>query len=145
MLTDFFSVFVFIVLGAAFVAVGLATAFIFRPHHPTPDKLSTYECGERPVGSPWIQVNIRFYGVALIFVIFDVEVLFLFPWAVVSKRFGGTGFIEVLIFVSILLVGLAYLWAKGDLEWVKTVTEKGDRNIFSAEDGKERDTGARPR
>lgn len=123
MMTDFFSAFVFLAIGAVFIAAGLAVAFLLRPHHPTPDKLSTYECGERPEGSPWIQFNIRFYIIALVFVIFDVEVLFLFPWAVVSRRFGALGFLEVLVFVAILLVGLAYLWAKGDLEWVKSITK----------------------
>jgi len=126
LLTDFFIVFIFLILGALLVGAGLAFAFVIRPHHPTPDKLSTYECGERPSGSSWIQFNIRFYVIALIFVIFDVEVLFLFPWAVVAQKLGTTGFIEMLVFVAILLVGLAYLWAKGDLEWVKAVTIKHD-------------------
>jgi NADH-quinone oxidoreductase subunit A len=78
-----------------------------------------YECGEEPVGSPWVKFNIRFYMVALGFIIFDVETVFLFPWAVVFKELGLFAFVEMMIFVAILLVGLAYIWAKGDIEWVK--------------------------
>jgi len=78
-----------------------------------------YECGETPEGSAWIQFNIRFYVFALIFIIFDVEIIFLLPWAVVFNRLGLFAFVEGLIFIAILVVGLAYVWAKGDLAWVK--------------------------
>ena len=70
-------------------------------------------------GSPWIKFNIRFYVFALIFIIFDVEVAFLLPWAVVFKELGWIAFVEGLIFIAILMVGLAYVWAKGDLQWVR--------------------------
>ena len=84
----------------------------------------SYECGEVPEGSAWIQFNVRFYIIALIFLIFDVEVIFLFPWSVVFKQltidgFGFLAFMEMFIFVSILIVGFAYVWIKGDLDWVK--------------------------
>jgi len=86
-------------------------------------KSSTYECGEIPYGSSWVQFNIRFYVVALIFIIFDVEVALLYPWAVVFQRLGWLAFIEAFIFIVILLAGLAYLWKEGDLEWVRTLQD----------------------
>lgn len=92
---------------------------LLQPRNPHPMKLSTYECGELPEGDSWIQFNIRFYVIALVFLIFEVEIVFLFPWAVVFKQLGMFAFVEMMIFVFILLVGLAYVWAKGDLEWDK--------------------------
>jgi len=86
-------------------------------------KLSTYECGEVPYGSSWVQFNIRFYVVALIFIIFDVEVALLYPWAVIFQRLGLLAFIEAFIFIVILLAGLAYLWKEGDLEWVRALQD----------------------
>ncbi|MDP6033127.1 MAG: NADH-quinone oxidoreductase subunit A, partial [Candidatus Marinimicrobia bacterium] len=86
---------------------------------PNPDKLATYECGEESEGSAWVQFNIRFYVVALIFLIFDVEVVFLFPWAVVFNELGMLAFVEMAIFLIILMVGLAYVWKKSDLDWIK--------------------------
>ena len=83
------------------------------------DKLTSYECGELPEGSAWVKFNIRFYVIALIFLIFDVEIVFLFPWAVVFQDLGLLAFIEAFIFVLILVVGFVYVWAKGDLDWVK--------------------------
>ena len=79
----------------------------------------SYECGEIPEGSAWVQFNIRFYVIALIFLIFDVEIVFLFPWAVVYQELGLLAFIEAFIFVLILVVGFVYVWVKGDLDWVK--------------------------
>lgn len=117
MLSEFGIVLLFFIIGGVFVFAGLFAAAIVRPNHPNPTKLSTYECGEEPIGSPWIKFNIRFYVVALIFLLFEVEVVFLFPWAVIFKQLGWFAFIEMVIFVTILLVGLAYVWAKGDLEW----------------------------
>lgn len=94
-------------------------AKLIRPSRPTNEKLKTYECGENPEGSPWIKFNIRFYVVALIFLIFDVEVVLLIPWALVYKDFGVTGFLIGLIFLVLLGLGMAYEWRKGDLEWEK--------------------------
>ncbi|MFA6571164.1 MAG: NADH-quinone oxidoreductase subunit A [Bacteroidota bacterium] len=119
MISEFGIILLFIILGIIFVAIGLLTAAIVRPSHPNPVKQSTYECGEEPIGSPWIKFNIRFYVIALVFLLFDVEVVFLFPWAVVFRQFGWFGFFEMLAFVFILLAGLAYVWAKGDLSWDK--------------------------
>jgi len=122
MLFDFASILVFLVFGALFVCVNLLLSRIIQTRNPFPMKLSTYECGELPVGDSWIQFNIRFYVIALAFLIFDVEIVFLFPWAVVFKDLGLFAFVEMMIFVGILLVGLAYVWAKGDLEWDKPKT-----------------------
>ncbi len=119
MLTEFGRVLIFFILGGIFVAGGLITARLLRPHRPYPDKLATYECGEEPIGTAWIKFNIRFYVVALIFVIFEVEVLFLFPWALVYQQLGLFAFVEMMIFIAILLVGFAYVWVKGDLDWDK--------------------------
>ena len=117
MLTEFGRVLLFLLIGVGFVAGGLIFAWLVRPHRPYPSKRTTYECGESPIGDTRIRFNIRFYIVALIFLIFDVEVVFLFPWATVYKNLGWFAFIEMLVFLAILLVGYAYVWRKGDLEW----------------------------
>lgn len=88
-----------------------------RPHKPDPIKNATYECGMETIGTAWVQFNFRYYYYALLFVIFDVETVFLFPWAVAFRRLELFGFIEMLIFIAILLVGYAYAWRKGALEW----------------------------
>jgi len=114
------SVLSFLFVGIAFVVVNLIAWKILRPSRFSEEKLTTYECGENPQGSAWIQFNIRFYVFALIFVVFDVEAAFLLPWAVVFKELGPLAFVEGLVFIFILAVGLAYVWRKGDLEWVRT-------------------------
>jgi len=123
MLSDFATVLVFIILGGVTVALMLGISRLLHPRNPTPVKLSTYECGEVPFGSSWVQFNIRFYVVALIFLIFDVEVALLYPWAVIFRKLGLLAFVEAFIFIVILLAGLAYLWKEGDLDWVRTVQE----------------------
>ncbi len=117
MLTDFGIILLFLIIGAIFVAAGLVASAVIRPSNPNPEKLSTYESGEVPIGGPWVKFNVRFYIVALVFLLFEVEVVFLFPWAVVFKQLGWFAFIEMVVFVVILIAGLAYVWAKGDLEW----------------------------
>ncbi len=118
-LSNFGNVFAFLLLGVVFVAGGYLTARMLRPHRPNPAKTSTYECGEEAVGSAWVKFNIRFYVVALIFIIFDVEVVFLYPWATVFKQLGVFALVEALVFAGILILGLAYAWVKGDLDWVR--------------------------
>ena len=88
-----------------------------RPDRPDPIKEDTYECGVETEGSAWIQFNFRYYYFALLFVIFDVEAVFLYPWAVSFETVAAAGFIEVLTFVGILLIGLLYAWRKNALEW----------------------------
>ncbi len=119
MLTEFGKIFVFILLAAAFVGIALIAAWALRPKRITREKLETYECGENPQGTPWIKFNIRFYVVALIFLIFDVEVVLLFPWAVTYKEFGVYGFLVGIIFLLVLALGMFYEWRKGDLEWAR--------------------------
>jgi NADH-quinone oxidoreductase subunit A len=121
---DFANLLVFSLLAAVFVgATLLAGKILFRPKSTGGGaKLETYECGEPTVGSAWIRFDIRFYTVALMFVIFDVEVALLFPWGVVLRELvlegsGWLAFGEALAFIVILMVGLAYVWARGDIEW----------------------------
>ena len=142
MLYQFVVPLVFIALGAGFAAFAVFVPKLIRISNLTSRKAAPYECGEEAVGSPWIRFNTRFYVVAIIFIIFDVEVLFLFPWAVVFRdmslpvgtatasglqAIGLLAFTEVFVFVLILAVGLAYVWKKGHLDWVleqRTLPEK---------------------
>jgi len=119
MLLNFATVLVFLVAGAFFVGMNLVISRLLQTRNPHPVKLTTYECGEIAEGHSWVQFNIRFYVIALIFLIFEVEIVFLFPWATIFKELGAFAFVEMMIFVFILLVGLAYVWGKGDLEWEK--------------------------
>ena len=119
MYRDFGTVFFAVILGIVMVAIPLVISWLVAPSKKTKDKLDTYECGEEAEGSAWLQFNIRFYIIALIFLIFDVEVVFLFPWAVVFKEMGLLALIEMGIFLLILIAGLAYVWVKSDLDWVK--------------------------
>lgn len=116
---DFLTVFAFLFIGGLIIGVTLSLAKLLRPNNPQPQKYETYECGEELEGPSWVQFNIRFYVIALIFIVFDVEIIFLFPWAVVFKQLGLFALIEMLVFIGILLVGLAYAWSRGDLEWVR--------------------------
>jgi NADH:ubiquinone oxidoreductase subunit 3 (subunit A) len=109
----------FLVVVIGFLAVNLAAWWLIRPSRFSEEKLTTYECGENPQGSAWVQFNIRFYVFALIFIVFDVEAVFLLPWAVVFRKLGMVAFTEGLVFIVILAVALAYVWRKGDLEWVR--------------------------
>ncbi len=119
MLTEFGRVLIFLIVGGLFVAIGMFVAWLLRPHRPYPSKLATCECGEAPFGDTRVRFNVRFYIVALIFLIFDVEVVFLFPWATVYRNLGWFAFVEMLVFLGILLIGYAYVWRKGDLDWDK--------------------------
>jgi NADH-quinone oxidoreductase subunit A len=156
------TILVFVLVGCAFLAGNLLLGKLVRPATPTPEKGEVYECGEQPIGSAWIQFDLRFYVVALLFVIFDVEIAFFFPWAVVfgsanqladpnlpeperavararldptpatvavpdpteapaARSLARLAFVELMVFFGILLVGFAYLWKRGDLEWVRSV------------------------
>src|SRR4030066_922123 len=138
MLTEFGKIFVFILIAILFVVVALIAAKIIRPARPTHEKLLTYECGENPEGSPWVKFNIRFYVVALIFLIFDVEVVLLIPWALVYKELGIVGYLIGAIFLILLGVGMAYEWKKGDLEWARpTIKEPTLDKIITSENQKE--------
>ena len=119
MISDFGIILLYFILGILFVGIALAAATLIRPSHPNPVKNSTYECGEIPIGGPWIRFNVRFYVVALIFLLFDVEVVLLLPWAVVFKQLGWFAYLEMIVFVVIILSGFVYVWLKGDLDWEK--------------------------
>lgn len=109
---------VFLITGILFVLAGFLISRFIRPHNPYPEKLTTYECGEEPVGGAWIQYNVRYYLFAILFVVFDVEIFFLFPWALVFRSLGLYSFIEMMVFLALLLLALIYAWRKGDLRWV---------------------------
>ena len=126
MLTEFGKVFVFILLAGAFVGIAIFAAMLIRPKRPSYEKTQIYECGENPEGSPWVKFNIRFYVVALIFLIFDVEIVLLFPWALTYKNFGFIGFAAGAVFLLILFLGMIYEWKKGDLEWARPNIERLD-------------------
>ena len=120
----FGNVLVFLLLGFVLAALMLGLGRLLRPQKPEEAKLSSYECGEPASGSAWINFNIRFYLVALVFVVFDVELAFMYPVMAVFKSWVADGrglfaLAEILLFVGILAVGLVYVWAKKDLEWVK--------------------------
>jgi NADH-quinone oxidoreductase subunit A len=118
-LTAHASILVFLVTVIALLIVILVLWKVLRPERFSEEKLTTYECGEEPVGNAWIQFNIRFYVFALIFIVFDVEAVFLLPWAAVFKSIGPLAYFEGLVFIGILVVALAYVWRKGDLAWVR--------------------------
>jgi NADH:ubiquinone oxidoreductase subunit 3 (subunit A) len=107
----------FALAGFIFLLLALFVGSLIQPKDTSGRKLTTYECGEIPVGQSWSQFNIRFYVFALCFVIFDVETIFLVPWAVVFKEVGLVGYVEMAVFVGVLLLGLAYAWRKGALKW----------------------------
>jgi NADH-quinone oxidoreductase subunit A len=153
---------IFLAAGATLLAANLVLGLLVRPDRPSAAKAEVYECGERPVGPAWVQFDLRFYVVALLFVIFDVELAFFFPWAVVfgsatraadeskpvevrveaatnlqprvgaaagppappnavaAKRLAWIAFADIMVFFGVLLVGFAYLWRRGDLEWVRS-------------------------
>ena len=115
---DFFLVLLFVGLTGVFVLGGLGFSYLVAPHKPSKIKNSPYECGEKPIGSAWIQFNVGYYLFALLFLVFDVEAAFLYPWAVVIREAGMAGLIEAGVFILVLLAGLVYAWRKGVLEWV---------------------------
>lgn len=108
----------FVVVGGLFVAVALSTSWLLSPKAPSREKSTTYECGVPPVGPAWIQFKIGYYVYALLFVLFDIETVFLYPWAVAYRQMTGWYiFFEMLVFVAILLGALAYAWKEGALAW----------------------------
>ena len=123
---DFANVLVFFLLAFVLCGLMLGLGLLLRPANPSLAKLSTYECGEPPSGPAWINFNIRFYLIALVFVIFDVELAFVYPVAAVYREWiargqGAFALAEIAVFIGILAVGLVYVWRKGDLEWLKRI------------------------
>ncbi len=125
---EFGAVLVFAIVAVGFALGGVTLSRVAGPRHPNANKSTIYECGERPVGVAWFNFNPRFYLVALVFVIFEVEIALTFPvvtvyrrWVEQSPMLGWVAFGELLAFTLILVVGLAWVWAHGDLEWVKNL------------------------
>lgn len=115
---DYLFVLAFFVLAFLFVTGGLLASRVLAPRFRTKIKEEPYECGEQSIGSAWVQFHVGYYVLALLFLIFDVESIFLFPWAMSLRETGVLGLIEVFIFIFILLLGLFYAWKKGALEWL---------------------------
>jgi NADH-quinone oxidoreductase subunit A len=144
---DYLNVLLFASVGFFFVFINVAVGSLIRPKRNTEEGLETYECGELTTGDTWIKFDIRYYTVALVYVVFAVEIAFLFPWAIVLKdAFADTGvaagtgvghfaLIEGVLFIAILFLGLAYVWAKGDLDWVLAWE---DRSFDPNKPGRER-------
>ena len=130
------SITIFTAFGAAFVLANLVLGALARPQIPNPEKAAAYECGEPSIGTSWVQFDLRFYIVALVYLIFDVEVALFYPWAVAygdahalgaaigmsAYQIRQVALVDMLFFFGVLLVGFAYLWRRGDIDWVRTVT-----------------------
>ncbi len=117
MLSQYAFIGIFLVIAFALPVVGLVLAWLLRPKKPNAIKNSTYECGIETIGDTWVQFKAQYYLFALIFVVFDVEAVFLFPWAVAYKQLALYGLVEMVLFIAILVAGLVYAWRKGALEW----------------------------
>jgi NADH-quinone oxidoreductase subunit A len=127
-ISEFGKILIFIITGIIMVCFAFFITRLIAPHKPNPEKLTSYECGEEPTGNAWLPFNSRFYVIALVFLLFDVEMVFIFPWAIVfgnhemnnfDPRWGWLALIEMFVFLGILVLGLAYVWVKGDLDWIK--------------------------
>jgi NADH-quinone oxidoreductase subunit A len=128
---DFAVVAVFLVVAAAFVGIALFLGRFVRPRVPDPHKNAVYECGERPIGSAWFNFNPRFYVMALVFIVFDVEIALTYPAAVVVRDWiahgrGWTALLEIALFLAVLVAALAFIWGKGDLDWVREIDKPED-------------------
>jgi NADH-quinone oxidoreductase subunit A len=136
-ISEFGKILIFLITGIVMILLLFGVNRLLAPRNPNTEKLSTYECGEEPTGNAWLPFNSRFYVIALVFLLFDVEMVFVFPWATVfgnrniialDARWGWFSLIEMFIFLGILILGLAYVWVKGDLDWIKpnpTVPDSG--------------------
>ena len=127
-ISEFGKILIFLITGIIMVCVIFFVNRLLAPKNPNYEKLTSYECGEEPTGNAWLPFNSRFYVIALIFLLFDVEMVFIFPWATVfgshqiiaqDARWGWFSLAEMFVFLGILILGLVYVWSKGDLEWIK--------------------------
>jgi len=127
-LSEYGKILLIAIVGVLLVCATILLAKTLSPKKPNPIKLSTYECGEEAIGSSWIQINSRFYVIALVFLLFDVELIFVFPWATIfgnkelvaaDGRWGWFTMIEMGMFLGILVIGLIYVWKRGDISWIK--------------------------
>ncbi|MDI6825086.1 MAG: NADH-quinone oxidoreductase subunit A [Bacillota bacterium] len=115
---SYLEVVIFVAAGFLFVPVTMLVGKLLRPHRPYAEKLVTYECGEPSHGSAQIRYHARYYLFGLLFLVFDIETVFLYPWAVMVRHLGPIGLIEMVVFIAVLVVGLVYAWREGVLEWV---------------------------
>jgi NADH-quinone oxidoreductase subunit A len=127
-ISEFGKILIFLITGIILLCLMFFLNRLIAPNNPTPEKLTSYECGEEPTGNAWLPFNSRFYVIALVFLLFDVEMVFIFPWATVfgnhqiqaiDHRWGWFSLVEMFIFLGILILGLIYVWVKGDLDWIK--------------------------
>ena len=130
---DFGIIFIFLMLGVGFILVALLVGALIRPRRLRKERNATYECGESPIGKGWYNFNPRFYMLAILFLIFDVEIVITYPVVAVLKNWAGQGqgllaFMEILIFVVIIVAGLIFLWIRGDLEWIKKIEMFGQED-----------------
>jgi NADH-quinone oxidoreductase subunit A len=113
------SILLLLLLGAAFAVGSILLSQLLGPRRPTPEKGAPYECGMPPVGDARERHSVKFYLIAMVFLLFDIEVAFLYPWAMALRDLRWAGFIQVVVFLAILVAGYAYLWKKGALDWDK--------------------------
>jgi NADH-quinone oxidoreductase subunit A len=127
-ISEFGKIFIFLITGIILVALIFFINRLLAPNHPNTEKQISYECGEEPTGNAWLPFNSRFYVIALVFLLFEVEMVFVFPWATVFgsheindyyPQWGMLALIEMFIFLGVLILGLVYVWVKGDLDWIK--------------------------
>lgn len=116
-LAQYFPILIFILIALAFGVVTLVLSYLVQPKYPEAEKLSAYECGSEPFSDARMPFPVRYYIFAMLFVIFDIEVIFLYPWAIVFDKIGLIGLVEMLIFIGLFLVAYVYAWRKGALEW----------------------------
>jgi NADH-quinone oxidoreductase subunit A len=117
MLQNWTPVLVFLILVTGFAVVSLLGSWLLGLKKPRPEKLVPYECGMQPVGTARDRFSVKFYLIAMLFLLFDIEAVFLFPWAVVYRELKLFGFFEMLVFIGVILAGYVYIWKKGALEW----------------------------
>jgi NADH-quinone oxidoreductase subunit A len=117
MLENYLPVLIFLIIGLGVGAVMIALGFVLSPHKPDSEKLSAYECGFEAFGDARMKFDVRYYLVAILFIIFDLEIAFFFPWAVVLDKIGMIGYLVMMVFLAVLTIGFIYEWKKGALEW----------------------------
>jgi len=137
-ISEFGKILLFLIIGILLVALIFFVNRIISPKKPNPEKLTSYECGEEPTGNAWLPFNPRFYVIALVFLLFEVEMVFVFPWATIfgfheitsfEPRWGILSLINMFVFLGILILGLVYVWVKGDLEWIKPTPLKPHTSV----------------
>ncbi|MDW8324577.1 MAG: NADH-quinone oxidoreductase subunit A [Burkholderiales bacterium] len=117
MLENYFPILLFILVGLAIGVVAIGVGWVLSPNRPDAEKLSPYECGFEAFEDARMKFDVRYYLVAILFILFDLEIAFLFPWAVVLEEIGAFGFWSMMVFLALLTVGFVYEWMKGALEW----------------------------